>query len=292
MNFFNNIFKKKKADTNIDIKNEKKELRHTFLFSLFIGLLLIFASIIVNESLDNFNLHAEILFWINIAVEFFKNIGIALVIAYIFSFVSSTQIFIEFVKKRLIGIINTKDYLKKLSTKEQREMLENTLKSEKEPSYKEINSYFDKHINQSLSLYKTHFRSSYQLNAIAKIDNNIVCVDFILRYRMYPVDGKYENLNVGFEDKDVKLKPIEIITPDGEKKELETKLLSKNDIRTQNISSDFSSDPTIVNEMVAELPQAYFQHKYLDVVDRATEYGNDHWHLFTLMATGAARNRI
>jgi len=289
MNIFKKLFStnRLKQEIDNDDKNDKKALRRTFLFALFLGTVFILTSIIINYVIEPCINQTKILFCVRIFVDFLQNFGIAIIIAYIFSFVSSTQTFINFIRDRLVSIIITKDFLSKVSNDERREMTKKILKSTKEHIYSGVEDYFNKHITQSLSLFETHFRSSFQINSIAKFDvnKNIVRVDSELRYRMYKASGSFEKLNIGFEDEPVEVQPIEIYSPDGKKKVIETKLMYKDELESKGIETNFINDSSLKKESFAELGKEMEQYNYLDVVNRYTEYGNDHWHLFILRIT-------
>jgi len=289
----NSVEKQKKNKIiDIDVTKDKKELRVTFLFALFLGIVLILVSIIFNNILFDYsntdNQSSKALFFINIVIELIKNSGIALVIAYIFTYVSSTQAFIKYIRDRLINIIITKDFLSRVSKEERRDMAKKLLNHTEEPVYPGINNYFNKHVLQSLSLFETHFRSSYQVNAMAKIDENksVVRVDAELRYRMYKVSGNFEELNIGFEDENVEDQPIEILTPDGEKIELKTEIINRNELKAKGKTTIFNNDASLIKESIVEISpqdkQKIEKFNYVDVVNRFTEYGNDHWHLYAL----------
>jgi hypothetical protein len=284
--------KKNKAEiigNDLTDKSDKRTLGKTFLVALFIGLILILFSIILDDILLSGTLTDKLLFLIGIANNLLKNLGVAIIIAYIFTYISGTNSFVEFIKDKLISIIITKDFLNKLSNDERREMLNTILKPTKEIAsvYSGINDYFNKHITKSLALFETHFRSSYQLNAIAKIDENkkIVRVDTKINYRMYKVSGKFERLNVGFEDENAEEQPVEIFSPDGERYEIKTKPLDKEGLASKENDVDFNNDPSLVKGYVALLPDELKQYDYLDIIKRITEFGNDHWHLFTFRTT-------
>ena len=272
-------------------KNEKKTLKRTFYFALFLGITLVLVSIIINNNLNDIpdpdKLNPELLFWIDIFVELLKSIGIAIIIAFIFSFVSSTQAFIDFIRERLISIIITKDFLSKMSNDELRDTIKKILKFSEKPAYAGIDDYFNKHITHSFSLFKTHFRSAYQLNAIAKFDKvrNVVCVDSVLRYRIYKVAGSFEDYNIGFEEDDAEVQPVEVDTPN-KKFEIPIKLKSRVKMAEEGIKSIFKNDESLTKESYAELDSEtkneLDKYDHLDVVNRYTEFGNDHWHLFSL----------
>jgi len=286
--------KKHKTETSQNdsvAMGNRKIIGKTFLPALFIGSLLILFSIIISDIHISDIQFYEILpsRFLGIVSIFLKNFGIALIIAYIFTFVSSTHNFIEFIRDKLINIMITKDFLDRLSNDERQQMLKTILKPNKEISsvYAGINDYFNKYITKSLSLFKTHFRGSYTLNAVARIDEvrNVVCIDVQIGYRMYKVFGEFERLNVGFEDENVEEEPLEVYSPDGTKHSVSSTALSKSELSSKETDTDFRNDPSLVKGSLAILPDELKRHDYLDIRRKITEYGNDHWHLFTLRTT-------
>jgi hypothetical protein len=284
MNIFKNFKKKRILD------NDKKTLGKTFLLALFVGIILILISIIINDMLlVNIPGNSKLSFFTTVINELIKNAGIAIIIAYFFTFVSGTRSFMDFIKDRLISIIITKDFLSKLSKDEQRDILYTTTQPSEEllSNYSGIKDYFSMHITKFLALSETHFRSSYQVDAVAKIDKteNIVYVDSQLSYRMYKVAGKIENLNTGFEDEKVKEEPTKIYTPDRKEYSIEEEQLGRDKLMSREMDVDFKNDPSLYSVSVpiinADLKNELLKHKYLDVVKRITEFGNDHWHLYT-----------
>ena len=282
----------KKADpevssNNISTKNRGESLGKSFLFTLLFGIILLLVSVIINVIQFQETMPTQLLFIIRIFTNILQNIGIALMIAYFFTYVSSTQSFIDFIKDKLISIIITKDFLSKINNDERLEMMRNILKPVEDLPYHRINDYFNKHITQSLSLFETHFRSSYQINAIAKIDEekNKVRVDVELRYRMYKVSGKFEDLNIGFEDETVEEQPVNIYTPDGKKEIIEVEIENREDLLKKGKKSFFENDLSLIKESFAKkdplITQRLEKYEYLDVENRFTEFGNDHWHLLT-----------
>jgi hypothetical protein len=281
------IFEKNKNQTR---ENDKKTLGKTFLVALFIGIILILISIIINDILlVNIPCNSKISFFTTVINELIKNAGIAIIIAYFFTYISSTRSFIDFIKDRLISIIITKDFLNKLNKNEQRDILYATTQPSEEllSTYSGIKDYFNMHITKFLALSETHFRSSYQVDAVAKIDNtdNIVYVDSQLSYRMYKVAGEIENLNTGFEDMKFKEEPTKIYTPDRKEYPISQENIERDKLKTREMDVDFKNDPSLNSVSVpiinSDLKNELLKYNYLDVVKRVTEFGNDHWHLYT-----------
>lgn len=287
-------FFKKIKNNNRVLENDKKTLGKTFLVALFVGIIIILISIIINDLLlVNIPKNTKLSFFITVFNELFMNVGIAIIIAYFFTFVSSTRSFIDFVKDKLISIIITKDFLNKLNKDGQREILYATTQPSEEllSNYSGIKNYFDMHITNFLALSETHFRSSYQVYAVAKVDKTIdvVCVDSRICYRMFKVSGEIENLNTGFEDEKFKEEPTMIYTPDRREYSINQENLGKEKISSREIDIDFKNDPSLHSVSVpiinADLKNELLKHNYLDVVKRITEFGNDHWHLYTFRIT-------
>ena len=250
---------KKKSEKEQDSVNDKKTLGIKFLLALFIGIVLILLSIIINNVFLNHisSEKKELSFFVSIIKDLFNNAGIAIIIAYFFTFISSTRSFIEFIKDKLISIIITKDFLNKLNKDEQREILYAATKPSEELSsvYSGIKDYFNAHVIKFLSLSEAHFRSAYQIDAIAKFDNdkNVVYVDSQLSYRMYKVSGKFENLNTGFEDENVEEEPIKIYTPDNKEYSISQKYPSKDELVSKETEIDFKNDPSLLKVSVPDI---------------------------------------
>lgn len=278
-----------------DTKNEKSKLKEAFSTTLFLGIILILLSIINNnifiDSILSNKLSNKLIYIINIINEIIRNIGIALLIAYVFSFVSSTQTFMNIIRERLVSIIITKDFLSKVNNDERRDMIKKIIKYTEEPVYIGVSEYFDMHITQSLSLFNTHFRSSYQINANAKFDKEkgVIRVDSELRFRMYKVCGNFEKLNVGFEDEDVESQPLEISTPNGEKIIIETQLKNEHELEEKNKNVIYHNGISLNQESVAiiekELEHELKKYDYLDCINRFSEFGNENLQLLTYRIT-------
>ena len=282
-----------KRQSNKDQSSEdvKKTLGKKFLLALFAGIILILMSIIINNVLLNriSSEEKELYFFVTVIKDLLNSTGIAIIIAYFFTFVSGTESFIEFIKDKLISIIITKDFLNKLNKKEQQEILYAATKPSEEllSTYSGIKDYFNAHVTKFLSLSEIQFRSAYQIDAVAKFDNvkKIVYVDTQLSYRMYKVSGKIENLNTGFEDENIEEEPIKIYTPDGKEYSISQIYPNKDELVSREIESDFKNDPSLCKVSVpnfnAEIKDELLKHNFLDVVKKIREFGNDHWHLYT-----------
>jgi len=289
------ISEKVKKKKNHAIENDKKTLGKTFLIALFVGIVLILTSIIINDIIfENLRFNSNKLkYFLTILNELIKNAGIAIIIGYFFTYVSSTRSFVDFVKDKLISIIITKDFLNKLSKEEQRNILYATTQPPAELllNYSGLKDYFNMNIIKLLALSKTHFRSSYQIDAVAKIKeaDNVVYVDSQLSYRIYKVAGEIENLNTGFEDEKIKEEPTKVYTPDGKKITIFHENISREKLASQDIEVDFKNDPSLCSVSVPkinlDLRNELLRYNYLDVVKRITEFGSDHWQLYTFRIT-------
>jgi len=262
-------------------KNNRTRFLPFFSSWFFIGLIILLLGVILES--NNEKIGDEYKYWYAIAYDLLKNIGIAVLISNVFSHVIGTQQFIDFIRDKLINIIVSKDFIQKLNKDERRDMLHVILRPTKELSqiYSGINRYFNTYITDSLKLFNSHYRSSYNINAEAMIDKdkNVVYVEADLNYRIYKVLGEYEKLPIGFEDEESKVIFTKVTAPGGLEEIIENvDLKKKEDIENEEL---LKNDPSILTGSTVQIPDSFKEFSQLDVSRRVIEYGNDHWHLMT-----------
>ncbi len=231
----------------------------------------------------------------SIFYELLKNIGIAVIITHIFNFIIGTPRFLDYIRDKIISVVISKDFINRLSIDDRRSMLEEILKPSKSLSdiYSGINTYFHRYINNSLELFKTHFRSSYTITGIAKYDStkSKIKLQLTLNYRIYKVMGKYERLPIGFEDAESEHCETVIYTPSGEEYKIDVETFQSGKAKTlehvdvKEKDSFIEKDSSIVKGSYAKIPDKLMEYDQLDVIRKVNEYGQDHWHLFTYRAT-------
>jgi len=247
------------------------------LFSLLLGILL-------DSYIDRLN--GGWLYLAQIGIELLKNIGIAILVANVFSFIIGTQQFIDFIRDKLINIVISKNFIEKLNRDERKDMLKSILKPSKELSsiYSGITRYFDRYIEDSLNLFKLHYRSGFTLIGDVCFDKeaNKVKGKIDFNYRIYKVMGEYEKLPIAFENDDCKLIYTKITTENGEEKVIDkTELIDKMNMEgCENIKND----PCIKEGATQIIPEEFKKYTQLDILRRIEEMGADHWYLFSYRA--------
>ncbi|MBF0329953.1 MAG: hypothetical protein HQL10_12405 [Nitrospirae bacterium] len=265
------------------VNQENRRIISFFTKWFYIG----FGVLLLGITLESYkqNIIKEWMFAYSIAIEFLKNIGIAIIISNIFSYILGTQEFMSYLRQKLIEIVVSKDFLHKLNREERREMLKIILKPTKELSeiYSGINQYFSRYIEDSMNLFHAHFRSGYMIVAEASMDSetNRVKVVSEMDHRIYRVMGEYEKLPVGFEDEDSKMLSTKLFSPNGEEQSsIDCKVVNKAELNDDILAKD----PALINGTLSEIPESFKKYTQLDVKRKLVEYGVDHWHLYTYRA--------
>ncbi len=261
----------------------KIEPHRLFLWCFVLGIMVLLIGIILESHVHDIN--KDWVFTYSILCELFKNLGIAITISSVFTYILSTEEFIHYIKDKLINIIISKDFISELNHDERKEMITAVLKPPKELAdiYSGINHYLNKRIDESLLLFHKPFRSGYNITGTASLDKdkNCVRVEADMSYRIYKVLGEFEKLAVGFEDDKVEVKFTKIYANGNEFYnnvcDIEDKAKS-----TDNI---IKNDPAVKTCSSIEIPEVFRKENQIDVARRIVEYGEDHWHMFSFRGT-------
>lgn len=277
-----------KNDTAVENKKSSSVLSYFPFFSkyFFASIIIILVAIVMEQygCIHNYGC-----FFYSILYELLKTIGIALFISSIFNFIIGTHAFTNYVKNKIIDVMVTKDFLGKLSIDDRKEMLKTILRPTKEIAliYSGINQYFSKYIEDSMALFKSHFRSGYTIIGVASVDKDSkrVKLELDLNYRIYKVLGKFEKIPLGFEDEGSKLISTTISSNTNEKVYSESELK----METQDKLTDdlLKKDPAIKQGSEINLSEEFKNDDQLDIRRSLIEYGFDHWHLFTYRCSQA-----
>jgi len=205
----------------------------------------------------------------------FQSVGIAILVANIFSFVIGTEQFMQYIRERLINIVLSKEFITKLSPDEQRNLLHMVLKPAKELSaiYSGISDYFEQYIYDSLKLFDSCYRGHMVLDAVASFNEEKGCiqVEFDLDYIVYKVADVFEPIRLGLEDEDSE----HIKTVIKGSRDLHSELTNEN---AENIEVD---DPTMKKMMEIKIPEKFNKLSHVNVSRKIVEYGSDHWQVFS-----------
>jgi hypothetical protein len=217
---------------------------------------------------------------LSITINTIHSIGLAILVASIFSFASGTSTFIEKIKELLEDIVIKRNFLGNIDPEGKKEALKSLIQpsAAEKNKYPNIGDYYGYFINKTLEIGKKSVRSNYQINSRAFYDSEKgkIAVEGIYSYRLYPSSDGYNDITVGFEEPlggDSFCSHVAISTPDGNRKTFKDLQLQEH-----NEGGDISSRATI---SIQELGNG---HNHLDVELKVTEYGSDHWSLITFKA--------
>lgn len=219
--------------------------------------------------------HPKLQYLCTIAQYLANSIGLALLVASVFSFSIESASFLDYMKGILVRIVVSKDFLRNLSLSNKREAMELILKpSDDQASLaSQVEEYFKQHIDQSMHLFEKNFKSSGNLNlrATYEDDNPVVRVYEDSSYTIHRTEPRFLPLKFGFEDSRSKLIDGEYVIPNEPGRPLK--------------EADFKGTPRkaesglLWNEFTYELPDDVHNHPYISIHMRYIEYGQDHWQL-------------
>ena len=133
-----------------------------------------------------------------------QTIGVAIMVASIFSYISGTSDFLEKITELLKSIVIDRNFLSNIDTDSKRTALESLIKpSEAEKQlYSAIDRYYDVFINHTLDITSKCVRSDYMLEARAYRDEEeTVCVEQRISYRLHPTVKGYKDVTMRLDDK-------------------------------------------------------------------------------------------
>lgn len=207
--------------------------------------------------------------------QLFQSIGVAILVANIFTFIIGTEQFVKYIREKLVNIVVSKDFVSKLNQDEQRNLLKMVLKPARELSaiYSGISSYFDQYIDDSMRLFDSTYRGHMKIEAIASYDKEKECVQILMEvdYLVYKVSDKFEPIILGLED--ASSEHIETVIRGAGN--LEEKLTS-NDAVSMDVD-----DPTMKQMMKIEIPEKFNNLSHINVSRKILERGSDHWQAFS-----------
>lgn len=247
-------------------KNNSMKAWHVFFGKwTFIGSIVILISVILRLEYAPNNIYLDVL------AQVLQTIGIAMLLGALFDLSKNSKIFTEFVSNLLADIVVSKSFLAKLSEKDKKEALSMILKPSDNQleQYANINEYFKKQINKTLSMFETNFKSNLVLTIDVKKDSltHLVTSAGTLSYRIYKVRDSYEPIPVIFEKNNSELLKRKIIFPGG------TKELTEQDF----IYSEETSAGIEYKKYQYIVPDELHKHSYLTVESEIIEPGHDHW---------------
>ncbi|CCU72284.1 hypothetical protein [Thalassolituus oleivorans] len=225
-------------------------------------------------------------FGYKVLVKMFESVGIAILVASIFTYASGTSEFVEKIKSLLQDIVVSRNFLGNIDSESKREALNALIKPsmEEKRAYSNIEDYLNTYINQAMDVTSKCVRSNYLINARAYIDSGTVFVDSSISYRLYPTKDGYSDIRVGFLKGEEKssCRRVVVNTPHGERQ----------------VIDDFKYDDIDIDAGAARLStitlSKYAKNcSHLDISIDMTEAGSDHWVMLsfaTLIPTDGFRH--
>lgn len=217
---------------------------------------------------------------LSIVIKIVESVGLAVLIASIFSFASGTSDFVDKIRKLLEDIVVRRNFLGNIDPEGKKEALKALIQptvAEKN-KYPNIGDYYGYFINKTLEIGSRCVRSNYHISSRAYFDlsKKKIAVEGIYSYRLYPSNDGYNDITVGFEEDnngDSFCSYVAVSTPDGKRE-------THSDIQLSQVDQggDVSSRASISVKKLGD------KANHLDVEIKVTEYGTDHWALIVFKA--------
>ncbi len=218
-------------------------------------------------------------FYVSAFINLIESIGIAIVVASIFTYVSGTSEFMEKIKLLLQDIVVSRNFLSNIDTESKREALSSLIKpsAEEKSIYSNIEDYLNTYINQTMGVTNKCVRSNYTVSSRAYYNRqaNKVCVDSNISYRLYPTKDGYSDIKVGFLESETEstCKKVVINTPHGERDVCENL-----EFKPIEIDAGKARLSTI------DLSKHAKNCSHLDISLDLSEFGSDHWIMLSFSA--------
>lgn len=218
-------------------------------------------------------------FVLSVIILFIQSVGLAIVVASIFTYVSGTSEFIEKIKGLLQSIVVSRDFLCNIDKDSKREALNSLIKptTEEKQIYSNIEDYLNTYVNQTMEVTNKCVRSNYTVNARAIYDQSLkkVCVVSNISYRLYPTKDGYSDIKVGFleAEKDSTCTKVVVNTPHGKREVhdvLEFKIVEIGAGKARLATIDLSKHAKTCS--------------HLDISLEMKEVGFDHWIMLSFSA--------
>ena len=181
-------------------RDKKAWLLKLFSIYFWLGVVLILLATVLQLQFPNANFHVQA------GIVFLHTVGIAILVAAIFTFASGTSDFIDRITDLLRRIVIDREFLGNIDAESKRNALAGLIKpSEAERQlYADIGRYYDIFINHTMNITKRCVRSDYSVSARAYRDTDgTVAVEQRVSYRLHPTVEGYTNIEIRLDEKDL-----------------------------------------------------------------------------------------
>ncbi|MFA6148240.1 MAG: hypothetical protein WC899_08535 [bacterium] len=246
-----------------------------FFFSnyLWFGVLVILLAIVIEKPVTSVAIIHRVL------IDLMEAIGIAIVVASIFTIATETSHFMTKIQNILENIVVSKEFLGNIDIERKKEALKSLLipSSEEKLIYSNIDTYYKKYINKTLDISNACVRSNYYVNCRAYLDasKKRVAVEQTMSYRLYPTSSGYKPIEGLVSDQEG-LSGYQVVTvnaPTGQRKTFTPAHIDGGD-------RGYIKD----KKFKVELGDIGKDCDHLDIELKAIEYGEDHWMMLTFQA--------
>ena len=187
-----------------------------------LGMVVVLFSLIVDAYALQSNENAR---YIEVFVSLMETVGIAIMVASIFTFASGSSEFVDRIRLLLESIVVKRNFLGNIDNEGKKEALKSLVQPSdvEKNKYPNIGDYYGYFINKTLDIGGKSVRSNYQVSSRVFFDKEVekIAVEGNYSYRVYPSKDGFHDIVVGFsEDMDgpSKCKHIAISNPDGNRK--------------------------------------------------------------------------
>lgn len=217
---------------------------------------------------------------LTVIINLIQSVGVAVLIASIFSFASGTSEFVEKIRKLLEDIVVRRNFLGNIDPEGKKEALKALIQptAAEKNKYPNIGDYYGYFISKTLEIGSRCVRSNYQINSRAYFDKEKkkIAVEGLYSYRLYPSNDGFNDITVGFEEEeggDSFCSYVAVSAPGGKRTAFD-----KVELKAFDQGGDVSRRASIPVKELGE------DANHLDVELKVTEYGTDHWALITFKA--------
>jgi len=240
----------------------------TKLFSSYfwLGLVLVLFSVILDLKFPNMP------FWALACTGLLESVGIAILVASIFTYASGTSEFVNKIKSLLQDIVVSRNFLGNIDSESKRDALSALIKPsiEEKRIYSNIEDYLNTYIIQTMDVTNKCVRSNYNVHARAYLnkEHNTICVDSNISYRLYPTKDGYSDIKVGFLASEIlsTCNQIVVNTPHGDREVFET-------LEFKEVEIDVGKARIATIDLSKHAKKC----SHLDISLDMTESGSDHW---------------
>lgn len=145
-------------------------------------------------------------------IKFLEAIGIAILVAAVFTFASGTSEFIDKVRQLLQDIVLSRKFLGNIDEDSKREALKALIRpsAEEQRIYSNVEDYYDTCISHTMSISKKCVRSNYHIHCKVWYDSKSkrLCTQLTNSYRLYPTKDGFSDIEIGYSGLPVGEVPI------------------------------------------------------------------------------------